>query len=165
MQDPVFLSPSFSLSLDASHSLHTFLTSPQCDFIPSFTGWFFSRLWFLNSVCIAPPSAFVLWRNCLKRNTLSGNYAFIGANILPSELVPVEWIGRFACLTLDTLKSFTKSGLMCTLNFPWLRRNSAAQKTCDLKPPCENLAILWPVTKLTVVPVEPGWYLSCWVLR
>lgn len=126
---------------------------------------FFPQLWFLNSVCIAPPSAFVLWRNCLKRNTLSGNYAFIEANILPSELVPVEWIGRFACLTLDTLKSFTKSGLMCTLNFPWLRRNSAAQKTCDLKPPCENLAVLWPVTKLTVVSVEPGWYLSCWVLR
>lgn len=127
------------------------LTFPKSDFISSFIWCFFAWSWFLLDAFIPAPSDSVLW---LHRNTQSGSYSLTDANNLPSEFVPEGTIGRFACLALGTLKSFTKSGLMCTLNLPWLSTNVPVQKKShNLKSLCENLVVIWPVPKLSVTVV------------
>lgn len=112
------------------------LTSPKSDFIPYF-------IWcFLPDTSFSAMSAWHLHLllSCKGAGSKEWELCFYWAKILPGELVLVEWMGQFACLPLGTLKSFTKSGLMCTLNFPWLSRKFAVQKNCSLKSPCENLA-------------------------
>ena len=75
-----------------------------------------------------------------------------------------QWINPSGMSGTICTLNVRQTGLTCTLNFPWLRRNSAVHKPCSLKSPCESLGLLWPVPNLCAMSLEPWDHLSCQVL-